>query len=625
MPKLRIAVLGAGYAGVHAAKNLNKVFKASKDVEITIYDKNPFHTLMTELHEVAGGRCEPTSVRISLNKIFSGKRVQFVVDRIQDIQFAERKLVSENHVYEWDYLVLAVGSEPEFFGTTGVSEHAFTLWSYEDALRLREHIEAQFLKASRENDPVRRQAQLTFAVAGGGFTGIEMLGELLEWKPELCREYGIKPQDVKIIDVEAMGDILPHLSPSLRAKSTKHIQKLGGEVRLNAAISEVSPEGFTVKDGPFTPCETLIWTCGVRGCSFAGSLALPESSSVALPEAELASIRRKSRLATNEFLQSLHDEHVFVIGDITWHRENGKLLPQIVETSLQTAETAAHNIAAAVEGKPLIAFRSNYHGFVVSVGSKYAVAEVMGIKLSGRIAMALKHLVNLHYLWGVAGFNTCWDYLQHHIFGLKTNRSLIGSHASVKSPMYWLVPLRLFLGATWIFESVNKMLQGWLDPNKDMVGWMFAPATKAGATAVHAVKKLLPSDGFDLHQPILAHPLGIFTWFIHTFALWVPHYLVQIGIVGAELALGLALLGGLFTMLAADASFFLGVVFIVAGLLSWDQLWLLIAAIAVKGGAGKSLGLDYWVMPWLQRQWNKTKLAKKTYLYLDEPVQKHQG
>lgn len=623
MPKVRIAVLGAGYAGVHAAKTLNKLFKSSSDVEVTIYDKNPFHTLMTELHEVAGGRCEPDSVRISLAKIFSGKRVQVVVDRIKDIKFTERQLVSEKAVYEWDYLVMAVGSEPEFFGTTGVSEHAFTLWSYDDALRLREHIEAQFLKASRETDPVRRQTQLTFAVAGAGFTGIEMIGELLEWKPELCREYGVDPQEVKILNIEAMGDILPHLSPPQRAKAMKHVKKLGGEIRLNAAISEVSPEGFTVKEGTFTACETLIWTCGVRGCSFAGSLNLPEGASATLPEAELASIRKKSRLATNEYLQSVNDERVYVIGDITWHRENGKLLPQVVETSLQTAETAAHNIAAAVAGKPLKAFRSNYHGFLVSVGSKYVVADVMGLKLSGRVGMVLKHLVNLHYLWGVAGFNTCWDYLQHHIFGLKTDRSLIGSHASVKSPMYWLVPLRMFLGATWIFESVNKILQGWLDPHKDTVGWMFAPATKAGATAaVHAVKKVLPGDGFDLHQPVLAHPLGVFTWAIHTFASWVPHYWMQIGIVGAEMAIGLALLGGLFTMLAADASFFLSLVFIAAGLLSWDQLWLLIAALAVKGGAGKSLGLDYWVMPWLQRQWNKTKLAKKTYLYLDEPVQK---
>jgi NADH dehydrogenase len=623
----RIAILGAGYGGVHAAKVLHKKFKKRGDVEITLYDKNSFHTLRTELHEVAGGRCEPESVRVSLEKIFGGLKVKVIVDRIQNVDFAQRALKSEFAVYPFDYLVLGVGAEPEFFGIPGVEQNAFTLWSYDDAVRLREHIVAQFLKASREPDPDRRKAILTFVVAGAGFTGIELFGELLEWKKALCREYLVDPKEVSIINVEAMTDILPTLAKDLRAKAVRRIEKAGGSLRLNTAITEVTTEGFRVKSGEFVATETLIWTCGVRGCSFAGNLNFPNApAAVAAAPLDPAdqdlrfNIKKKARLRTNNFLQSVDDAKVYVVGDVLWFHEKNRVLPQVVETALQTGEVVAQNIAAEIENRPKTEFHPHYHGFLVSIGSKFAVADVMGVKLSGFWAMAMKHLVNLHYLWEVAGLNTCWEYLGHHFFNIKSGRSILGSHAAAKSPAYWLLPLRLFLGSAWVFEGVNKILQGWLNPAKDFVGWMFPKDATAAATVT---KSVVTAEGFNLHQGILPHSLPILTWFLKTFVGWMPHSLIQAGLVSAEIALGLALFGGLFTVLAADATLLLCLVFILGGLFRWDQLWFLFAALALQGGAGRVLGLDYWVIPALQKAWNSTHWAKKTYLYLDEAVKKH--
>ena len=124
----KIVILGTGYAGVQAAKLLNKKFKKDTNVEITLIGRDPYHTLMTELHEVAGGRVEQDSVQISLKRIFSGKRVNVVLDEITAIDFEKQSLSSSNAKYDYDYLVLGTGSEPAFFGVPGVKENGFTVF-----------------------------------------------------------------------------------------------------------------------------------------------------------------------------------------------------------------------------------------------------------------------------------------------------------------------------------------------------------------------------------------------------------------------------------------------------------------------------------------------------------------
>ncbi len=565
----RIAILGAGYGGVHAAKVLHKKLKG-RDAEVTLYDKNGFHTLRTELHEVAGGRCEPDSVRVSLEKIFGGTSVKVVVDRIQNVDFEGRTLKSEFAEYAWDYLILGVGAEPEFFGIPGVEQNSFTLWTYDDALRLREHIEAQFLKASREPNPERRKTILRLVVAGAGFTGIELLGELLEWKTSLCREYHIDPKEVTIMNVEAMADILPTLSKELRAKAVKFIEDSGAEIKLNTAITEVTPEGFRVKSGDFTETETLIWTCGVRGCSFAGNLVFPHAPHLAVPPLDPAehelrfNIKKKARLQTNTYLQSVDDEKVYVVGDVLWFHDKNRALPQVVETALQSGDLAAKNILADLDNAPKKAFHPKYHGFLVSIGSHFAVADVMGVKFSGFFAMSLKHLVNLHYLWEVAGFNACWGYLVHHFLNIKSNRSTLGSNVAAKTSSFWLLPLRLFLGSIWLGVGLQGIQHK---------GWAM----------------ILPSN-------------SLLAW--------------------GEFGVGIALILGVFTVLAADLSIVLSLFLMASGLLHGSQWLFIFAALAMQGGAGKVLGLDYWLMPALKKWWNRTPWAKKSYLYVDEPEKK---
>jgi NADH dehydrogenase len=212
MASKKVVILGAGYGGVHAAQVLNKLTNSRKDVEITLINKTPFHVLLTELHEVAGNRVHPDAVRVSLERVFKKTPVKVVEDTITEVDFKGKQVVSDKNKYSYDYLILGFGSEPAFFGIPGIEENAFTLWSFEDALEVKNQILEMFLKASTENDPKKREELLTFVVGGGGFTGIELVGELMQWVEELCVEYGINRNEVKLLVVEAMSRILTNLT-----------------------------------------------------------------------------------------------------------------------------------------------------------------------------------------------------------------------------------------------------------------------------------------------------------------------------------------------------------------------------------------------------------------------------
>ncbi len=513
--KKRIVILGGGYGGVEAARKLYRKFGKDRNVELTFIDKNPYHTLMTELHEVAGARVEEDSVQIPFRKIFGGKRINFVIDRIQRIDFEKQVLRSDLDEYEYDYLVLGTGGEPECYGIPGVEENSLTLWSLEDALAIREHVQEVFRQASREPDAERRRKLLTLVVAGAGFTGIELVGEFLEWKKQLCLEHGVSESEVRIIVVEAMSKILPNFPEHLSAKAERYLRSKGAEFMLNSPIVEAGPDFVKIKDGTVLEMDTMVWTCGIQGAEFAANLALTKGKctnrkcrfattqgTCGLKDCQFAKDQewiegKRGRLLTNDYMQSADYPNVYLVGDIVWYQEAGKVIPQIVETALQTAEVVAENIIADIEDKEKKPFKSNYHGFMVSLGGKYGVAYVGGMSLSGFPAMAMKHLINLHYLFGVAGVNACWNYLRHEFLDMKSKRTIVGGHPAAKVPVYWTVPLRMFLGAKWTYEGVKKLLEGWLNPgaggifNADpgsvrMPGVSFAHLAGSGADAVAA-------------------------------------------------------------------------------------------------------------------------------------------
>ncbi|WBW97251.1 FAD-dependent oxidoreductase [Oceanirhabdus sp. W0125-5] len=537
--KKKIVLLGGGYGGLLTAKKLANKFKNDNDVEITLIDKNPYHTMRTELHEVVAERVAEESIKIDLKKIFAGRKVNVVLDHIKNIDFDNNVLKSDNKEYDYDYLVVGTGSKPTFFGIPGAEEYTKKLWEYDDAVNLKAHILHMFREAIKETDKEKRRKMLTFVVVGGGFTGIELVGELGEYKERLCKKFCIDKEEVKLYVVDAMPKILPILSDNLIKKAEKRLKKLEVEIITGAKITEVSKESVTLGDKGSIQSNTIVWAAGVEGSELMGNLEVQQNG--------------RKRIVTNDKLQSVDHENVYVVGDNIFYIVEGqeRPVPQMVENAEHSAPLVAKNIYADIKGKEKKSYKPTFHGCMVCIGGQYGVATVgfpgKMVGVTGFMAMFIKHFINVVYFLQVAGISKCCSYVSHEIFHVKDNRSLIGGHLNKSYLNTWLVPLRIFIGHQWLQQGLNN------------------PA------------------GMEIGQVII----------------------------------GLLLICGLFTSVSAVTSIVMAIMLCVSGGFSSEILWYVMSGVALMGGAGKSLGLDYYVLPRLKKAWNKIGFVKKNYLTID--------
>ncbi len=647
----KVLVLGAGYGGVIAALRLHKKLKRRKDVEITLIDQNNHHTLLTELHEVAGNRVEEDAVLIPLRRVFQYTKVNVVRDRIVKIDYDKQEVSSEHAVYAYDYLILAFGSEPAYFGIEGMEEHGLTLWSHSDAVRIKEHIASRFALAKDEHDPVKRRQLLTFVVGGGGFTGIEMVGELARWKDELCYEHGIRRSDVRLIVIEALPKILPVLSDDLIAKSEAYLtQKLNVEVLTDCRITRVTAESVQINGRDEIPTETMIWTGGVQSNDLVAKSGIPAA--------------KRGRVEVNEYLQTSH-ENVYAIGDnAAFTTADGFTLPALVEAAMQTGHTAADNIIADIKKQQKHKCKPALHGVMVSIGRWYGVADLMGVKLSGILAIIMKHIINLHYLFEIGGFETCIDYLSHEFMRRRPRRNFVEGHLQIRRPVFFLVPIRIYLGYMWLVSGLRKVNQGWLKQvsltakrSAQATGSTSASvATDAAASASTAVVDTVASASTAVADAVASASTAVadtvasastaaadavasastaaveatgrslmnlvgqltpdwYAWILENFI--VPNAMIfQWVVVLTELGLGIAFVTGTFTFLAGIVSVGMNINFLLStGLYDY---WYIMASIAVMAGAGRIWGLDYYIMPYLMRQWRYFVRNKWVRIFLFE-------
>ena len=655
-----IVVIGAGYAGVLATKKLEKKLRkkgVANETQITIIDKHPYHTMLTELHEVAACRVGEESVKMNLDQIFAGRKVNVVLDTVTKIHFDENRITGENGEYSYDYLVLAAGSKPTFFGVEGAEEYSYTLWSYDDAVRLRDHIHDCFRLAADEPDQEKRRELLTFYVVGAGFTGVEMMGELAEYVPVLCERFHVKREDVKLVNVDGLSRPVPVLPEKLSGKVERRLKKMGVEIVMNASVVGVGENFIKMKEGEEVKqytAGTVIWTAGI------------ESSEITTDAAKEVKSAGRGRIEVDSYLRSVDHENVYVIGDNMFYTAPGeeRPVPQMVENAEHSAGTAANNIAAAITKKgEMEEYNPKFHGIMVCVGGRWGTARGGMAKhqmnLPSFFAMFAKHFINIIYFIQVMGWAKVSSYLRHEIFTIRNRRSFVGGHFSNRTPSFLLVPLRVWLGAVWVFEAVMKIVEGWFQ--KPMLSEFFgganawynsiianyfgvapaqsvdavASATAAGADAAASAGTLLLDWDFGLFETIFVSgkELASSTLADYAFKLDVPfinwsvdsivlasdgmQMFMQIVIVILELAIGLGLMGGLFTFPSAAVSVILQFMFLCTTGLYLNGMWMVFASVAVLIGAGRTIGFDYYAGPFLKKHWKNVKWVKRWYLYND--------
>lgn len=378
----RVVIAGGGYGGVRAGKRLERAEQA-----FTIVNKHSYHQFITWLHEAAGGRRTVDDYKIEIRDIFRQSSSTVVKDEITGMDREARVIKGRQHSYPYDYAILALGSAPEFFGIPGLAKFSMQLRSVETARQIRAHIEHEFTAFKVDGNGSR----LRIVIGGAGLTGIEFAGELIDWLPHLCRENGIDTGLLEILNVEAAPVILPALSENLQTKARSVLEQKGVQIRTGTKIVRVEEHSVQLESGEVIVAGTIVWTGGVR--------AHPLLASVGF------TCDRRGRAKVNDFLQSIDDERVFVIGDCAAVVSAGKPLPPTAQLAAQMGEVAGVNVTAAIHGqaKAMQPFQPKILGTLASLGRNSGVGVIAGMPTSGAVASIAKELTKVKYLIQLGG------------------------------------------------------------------------------------------------------------------------------------------------------------------------------------------------------------------------------
>jgi NADH dehydrogenase len=355
-------IVGGGFAGLGCAQKLAD----RDDVDITLIDRNNYHQFQPLLYQVATSQLAPSDVANSLRGVFADRRnVDVKLAEISAVDTATRTVrTSEGEEWAGDVLVLAAGSQPNFFHTAGAAEHAFPLYSLDDATRLRSRILGLFEQVDRDPSLVRLGG-LNFVVVGGGPTGVEVAGALGDMLavtvPAEYRNVDVGAAHIRLLD---HGDaLLKAFSDQAHGYVVKVLEDKKVEVVLGTGVTEVASGHVALSDGSIIPTRCVVWGGGIKAAAVAADGGLAQG--------------RGGRVDVEADLTLPGAENVYVIGDIAnIPGPDGDPLPQLGSVALQSGTWAAKNILAGFDGKPATDFAYHDKGIMAMIGRHAAIAEV---------------------------------------------------------------------------------------------------------------------------------------------------------------------------------------------------------------------------------------------------------
>ncbi len=393
MAKQNIVVLGAGYGGLKVTQRLNQYLGHSSQYQLMLINKHNFHMFMTQLHEHAVGSSKEYQLKVPLDEILKNTAVRFIKGWVDDIDL-ENKIVVVNHgeiKVPFKYLVVALGSEPEYFNIEGLKEHSVSLRSLHSAGKIRREIENILNQAAQMPPGKERKRMLTFVIGGGGFTGVEFAGELAEKLQKIKDQYGLKQSDYKIILIEGAPELLPGMPTDMADYTKETLQQMGVEVHTGELIKKVTADTVYLSSGKKIKYRTLLWAGGVRG-----NRVLAKSN---------FKTDARGRVPVNQYLQYVDDPNIYVVGDSASAKNPQTGCPVIptAQAALQQGEICAYNIYADISGKNKKVYRPAVLGTLISIGSKKGLGKIKGFKLKGTAAVLLKDLIPIKYRYSLGG------------------------------------------------------------------------------------------------------------------------------------------------------------------------------------------------------------------------------
>lgn len=385
-PKHRVVILGGGFAGVYTAKYLTRMLGRRRDVHVELLSEENYFVFQPLLPEVAAGGINPNHVVNPIRDLVPKARFRWCTINGVD---TERKVVrvaqGEGRALvdvPYDHLVFALGKISDFSSMPGVNEHSLAIKDLDDAFRLRNHAFRCLELADIETDPTEKRSLLTFVVAGGGFSGVETLGELSEMLHKVTPSFqNVSLEEVRLCLVHSRKQLLPEMAPPLGEAAKRILRRRNIDMILGARVRAATRHGVYLSTGQFLPTRTFVCTVGntanpvVKGILGAGGF-----------EEGKVGGRGIGVFATERTLMCTEKPGYWAVGDnagVPHPQVAGELCPPTAQFAIREARTCAHNILASIDGRPLEQFEFGGMGMLASLGRRAAVAEIMGVRFSG--------------------------------------------------------------------------------------------------------------------------------------------------------------------------------------------------------------------------------------------------
>ncbi|MFZ0658250.1 MAG: NAD(P)/FAD-dependent oxidoreductase [Candidatus Binataceae bacterium] len=378
-----VAILGGGFGGLSAARALAKA-----PVRITLIDRRNHHLFQPLLYQVATAALNPSDIASPIRRILRRqKNVSVILGDAVAIDRAKKIVQLADGEVAYDFLILAAGATHSYFGHDEWEDAAPGLKSLEDAVEIRRRVLVAYEAAEREIDQRRISEWMTFVIIGAGPTGVEMAGALAEISRRVLeRDFRhIQPGRARIILIEAGPRILPAMSPDSSASAVRQLERIGVEVIVGSAVTDIDGNGVTHAGGRID-ARTVIWAAGVAASPLGKALGAP--------------VDRAGRVRVHQDLSVPGADSVFVIGDLAAISTDGKPVPGVSPAAIQEGRHVAVNIARILRGEATIAFRYRDKGTLATIGRAAAVAEIGRVHLHGLIAWLTWLLVHIFYLIG---------------------------------------------------------------------------------------------------------------------------------------------------------------------------------------------------------------------------------
>lgn len=397
----RVVVVGGGYAGLTFATTLAHRMRASDGIEIVLVDPRPYQQALSELDLVAAGTARPQFAELWYADVLRGLPIKVVHDRLEDVVPEESAIKvgprGDPHatIGFWR-LVIATGAIPTIPPVPGLAEHAITMWSVADALRLQHAIEEQISRAVILTDPEVRHRALAVTVVGGGATGVEVVGTIARRLPPMLRRAGYDPAQLTMTLIEARPDILYDLPQAQRERARRRLEKMGVRLQLGRKLVAVDDTTAHLEGGVEVPAPVVVW-CG-------GAHADPDAISWQLM------CERSGRLSCDQDLKATGTEAIYAVGDVAAFRDptDNHVLPMLAQFAIREAEHVADSVLGEARGLDPKPFVPHMHGEFVSVGPGWGVGWMFGMNVSGWFAIVMKRITYIMYWIQVGSFRLAW-------------------------------------------------------------------------------------------------------------------------------------------------------------------------------------------------------------------------